>query len=247
MMTRFSGARRIFQAVSLLTALCATTPLTAADKPTFSELLARAKMQAATGHRWGPAGDNMTETVLNMMDLVPTATPEQLSELSTLLESEETAPLQRAPGPDAFGERPLTPPTIANIPSSTPPPTGVPAPPLALAPPSSPPTRQPAPVPVPVPSTTASGPRAAVLYARGLEAEHREDFSAARRLYFSAAQQGDTPAARSLGRLYDPDYLRHSALSGVDPDPAVARQWYERAVQLGDTEAGPLLQALSAR
>jgi TPR repeat protein len=85
-----------------------------------------------------------------------------------------------------------------------------------------------------------------MLYTRGLDAEHRGDFSAARRFYFSAAQQGNPAAARSLGRLYDPDYLRH-ALGGLDSDPAMARQWYERAVQLGDAEAGPLLQALSAR
>jgi TPR repeat protein len=86
-----------------------------------------------------------------------------------------------------------------------------------------------------------------VLFARGLDAELHGDFSGARRFYSSAAQQGDAAAARNLGRLYDPAYLKQVALGGIDPDPALARHWYERAVRLGDTEAGPLLQALSVR
>jgi TPR repeat protein len=86
-----------------------------------------------------------------------------------------------------------------------------------------------------------------VLFARGLDAELHGDLSGARRFYSSAAQQGDAAAARHLGRLYDPTYLKQTALGGVDPDPALARQWYERAVRLGDTEAGPLLEALSVR
>ena len=89
--------------------------------------------------------------------------------------------------------------------------------------------------------------RAALLFAQGVDAENRGDFSAARRYYSSAAQRADGAAARSLGRLYDPAFPRRSALGGIDPDPAQARLWYERAVQLGDTEAGRLLGSLSAR
>jgi TPR repeat protein len=86
-----------------------------------------------------------------------------------------------------------------------------------------------------------------VLFARGLDAELHGDFSGARRFYASAAQQGDAAAARNLGRLYDPVYLKQVALGGIDSNPALARHWYERAVRLGDAEAGPLLQALSVR
>jgi TPR repeat protein len=37
------------------------------------------------------------------------------------------------------------------------------------------------------------------------------------------------------------------ALGGIDPDPALARHWYERAVAMGDPVAGPLLEALALR
>jgi hypothetical protein len=57
-----------------------------ADDPKFADLLARAEAQAAAGHRWAPSGDNMTETVGAMMKLISSATPEQLAELSNLLE-----------------------------------------------------------------------------------------------------------------------------------------------------------------
>jgi TPR repeat protein len=50
-----------------------------------------------------------------------------------------------------------------------------------------------------------------------------------------------------MGRLYDPAYIKETAIGGVDPDPALARQWYERAIRLGDAGAVPLLQAMSAR
>jgi TPR repeat protein len=98
--------------------------------------------------------------------------------------------------------------------------------------------------PLPLPAADS---RAGLLFARGLDAERRGDFSAARRFYLTSAQHGDAAAARNLGRLYDPAYLGQTALGGIDPDPALARRWYERAVRLGDADAGPLLEALSVR
>ncbi|HBK05346.1 MAG TPA: hypothetical protein DDZ81_05720 [Acetobacteraceae bacterium] len=70
----------------LLLAGATAGPAASAEKPNFAELLARAEAQAAAGHRWSPPGDNMTETVAGMMDLISTATPQQLAELSALLE-----------------------------------------------------------------------------------------------------------------------------------------------------------------
>jgi TPR repeat protein len=98
---------------------------------------------------------------------------------------------------------------------------------------------------VAVPSRPGS--RAAELFVRGQKAEQSGDLSAARRLYASAARQGVAAAARDLGRLYDPAYLKHTALGGIDPDPTLARHWYEQAVTMGDVEAGPLLDALALR
>jgi TPR repeat protein len=85
------------------------------------------------------------------------------------------------------------------------------------------------------------------LFARGQQAERQGDISGARRFYSSAAQQGHAMAARDLGRLYDPAYLKQTAQGGIDADPAIARQWYERAIAMGDAEAGPLVEALSLR
>jgi hypothetical protein len=218
--------------------------------PTFADLLAQAKVQAATGHRWAPPGDNMTETIMRMMDIIGTATPTQLSELSTLLNDGKTVP--PPPALSAGSPTEELPAQAAPAPSAR-----QPSPPLALAAPASPlvlpqvlpdspEPGQAGPV-MPRPTVSVPGSRARALFARGLDAELRGDLSGARRFYLSAADQGDAAAARNLGRLYDPAYLKQSALGGVDPDPALARRWYERAVRLGDPEAGLLLEALSVR
>ncbi len=90
-------------------------------------------------------------------------------------------------------------------------------------------------------------PRSISLFARGQQAEQAADFSAARRFYSSAAELGHAGAARAMGRLYDPAFLKQKAVGGLDADPLQARVWYERAITLGDAEAAPLLQALSSR
>jgi TPR repeat protein len=269
-----------------------------AEPRTFTDLLARAKAQAAAGHRWAPPGDNMAETVIGMMDLIPTASQAEVAQLSALLESEKSSGLA-GQNPDVSSEEQsdrvqsaLVPPAAAPAASSALPAVIAVAPP-ALQPPTRPAgrqdasnqmgpsqmwpgqmgpgqiglgqtgpgqtgvfpgspgqmrTTQPGPglvgPPLPLPAADS---RAGLLFARGLDAERRGDFSAARRFYLTAAQHGDAAAARNLGRLYDPAYLGQTALGGIDPDPALARRWYERAVRLGDTDAGPLLEALSVR
>jgi TPR repeat protein len=205
-----------------------------ADNPTFADLLARAKAQAAAGHRWMPPGDNMTETVVSMMDLIPTATSQQLSELSVLLASEK-APASppepiRPPPAETRTAAAVPPPAIARSTVDT-----------ALATPDRP-VAKPA---VPIPSRPAL--RALEMFARGEVAERQGDVSGARRFYASAAAQGHAEAARNLGRLYDPAYLQQTVVGGIDPDPALARHWYERAIALGDAQATPLLDALSMR
>jgi hypothetical protein len=271
-----------------------------AEDRSFAALLIEARAQAAAGHRWTPPGDNMTETIMRMIDLIPTATPTQLSELSALIESGRTGPLSTAlksdlmtegpplpavpapppvlpsrPGPDQAGQvalgqvpsSPTTPVSITPLPITTNPVTAGPITPLPIT--INPVTTNPVttnPVttnpittnPITTSPVTAgpvapghgkpeAGSRAAVLFARGLDAELHGDFSGARRFYSSAAQEDDAAAARHLGRLYDPDYLKRTALGGVDSDPTLARHWYERAISLGDAEAVPLLEALSVR
>jgi hypothetical protein len=281
-------------------------PADAQDKPSFGDLLARARAQAAAGHRWSPPGDNMTETIAGMMDLVPTATPQQLKDLSALLESDAprapaaaeqtsapTVATMQPSAPDVATTQPSAPtvattqpstptvatmqpsaPDVATVQSSAPADTttqpsaptvaitetsGVavarpvvtetaaePAPDRASTRPAS--TSKPVPVlPPPRPVVVRPGPRAMELFVRGQQAEREGDVSGARRFYATAAEQGSAAAARSLGRLYDPGYLKQAAIGGIDPNPALARHWYERAVAMGDTQAAPLLQALAAR
>jgi hypothetical protein len=375
-----------------LWAICAVlitaVPVHAQDQ-TFAQLLTQAKAQAAAGHRWAPAGDNMTETAIRMIDLMPRATPAELAEFLSLLQADKSAgplayvhpdvpvaeqptqsmparasgypsviaalprtqppslaeqsrqvnlgkspsetlsnretPVQGAPG-QTMSNRAMPDPgmpgqtmslptmpgqgapgqTMANrampdpgIPGQTmsnranpdpgapaqtmanrampapgapgqtmfiPTMSGQGAPGQAMSIPTMPgqgapgqamslPTMPGQGAPgqttgqtVPDGSIADAGTnRASQLYARGLDAELRGDLSGARRFYSTAARLGDAASARNLGRLYDPAYIKHAALGGIDPDPALARIWYERAINLGDADAEPLLEALSVR
>jgi hypothetical protein len=357
-----------------------------ADRPTFADLLARAEAQAAAGHRWSPSGDNMTETVSAMMELISSATPEQLAELSDLLErdakhlprptagsdrardqpatpavvsepdrpveqpaparrfeldrsfelgrsverpsvsaatSEPDRPVERPSPPaskfelDRAVERPAMPtmtvepdrpverPALSAARSEPDRPVERPAAPTMMLEPDRP-AERPAvsearsepdrPVTGPAVSTATSepdlavarpvlpatpaepdrraarpgvqamatepdrampkpaaslarrpSPRATDLLARGQEAEQLGDVSGARRFYASAVQLGSATAARNLGRLYDPVFLRRTALGGIDPDLGQARHWYELSIAMGDPDAAPLLEALASR
>jgi hypothetical protein len=284
--------------------LIAAVPVHAQDK-TFAQLLTQAKAQAAAGHRWAPAGDNMTETAIRMIDLMPKATPAELAEFLSLLQSDKQLlppayarsdvpvaeqPTQSMPArasgyPSVIAALPRTPPpssseqsrqanpgqspsgtmSIQTMPSHGAPGQRAPSGTMSIqtmpgegatdqgasdqgAPSQTTPGQT-------TPGQTmpdralpdASNNRASQLYARGLDAELRGDLSGARRFYSTAARLGDAASARNLGRLYDPAYIKHAALGGIDPDPALARTWYERAINLGDADAEPLLEALSVR
>ncbi len=198
-----------------------------ADDATFEDLLAKANSEIAAGHRWEPAGDNLAETIMTLLQLVPHATPQQLAGLNDLLERERKLgqPATPEPQPD-----PAAPPAAAASTSEKP---SVSA---SLEP-----------VPSPRPEVRLADPHAGELFARGKVAEQNGDISGARRLYGSAAERGNAAAALSLGRLYDPAFLNRSVVGGVDPDPALARQWYQRAADMGDRNAALLLQALTKR
>jgi TPR repeat protein len=269
--------RAWFLGLLMVAAVAPALPACAQDKPSFGDLLVRARAQAAAGHRWSPPGDNMTETVASMMDLIPTATPQQLADLSALLESDapRLPAVATQPSAPAIATQPSAPavatqpsaPAIATQPSApavaTQPSAPAVAPPVVAetAPEPVPnrvsgqtaPTSKPAPIVAspgrlpPGPTIMRSGPRALELFVRGQQAEREGDVSGARRFYATAADQGSAAAARSMGRLYDPSYLKQAAIGGIDPNPALARHWYERAVAMGDTQAAPLLQALAAR
>jgi hypothetical protein len=280
--------------VLLITAIIAAGSFSVrAEERTIADLLTRAEAQAAAGHRWAPPGDNMTETVAVMMDIIAQATPEQLVELSNLLEKNSSNP----PSPSSAQATPvpITPAQATPARASTPAGAAAQAPPaqafaaplpIQIAPsetapaqtapsraipnPAPPPARAAAPAtaaqagltpdrrtvtvettaperPAPIRVMPRPTPRGLELYARGQDAERQGNISGARRFFAGAAEQGSAAAARSLGQLYDPAYLKQTVFGGIDPDPALARNWYQRAAAMGDAEAGPLLEALAVR
>ena len=63
------------------------------------------------------------------------------------------------------------------------------------------------------------------------------DIAPARLLLERAADANDASAAFDLAGTYDPVVLARSHVSGIAPDLAMARMWYEKALGLGHPEA----------
>ena len=70
------------------------------------------------------------------------------------------------------------------------------------------------------------------------------DISPARLLLERAAQADDASAALMLAETYDPTVLGTQDIRNITPDPAMARKWYQRAAQLGSTDAQRRLSQL---
>jgi TPR repeat protein len=72
----------------------------------------------------------------------------------------------------------------------------------------------------------------------------RGDVAAARAVYERAAALGSAQAALALGSTYDPGRLWSLGVFGMVGNKERARQWYQRADQLGHPEAKERLKAL---
>jgi hypothetical protein len=68
----------------------------------------------------------------------------------------------------------------------------------------------------------------------------------ARLLYERAAEAGLPEGAMALAATFDAAELGRLGVQGLRPDAAAARRWYERAQQLGATEAAQRLRRLGA-
>ncbi len=73
------------------------------------------------------------------------------------------------------------------------------------------------------------------------------DVAAARLIFKKLAEANVAEAAFELAQTYDPDFLRTIPTAGLQPDPAMAQQWYERAAALGNMAAASRLSKLNAR
>lgn len=120
----------------------------------------------------------------------------------------------------------------------------------AGTPPSAPPDREiapAAPLPAPGPSLKPAHDRALRLMKKGDEQLAEGGIAQARLLYERAAEAGLAQGAMALAATYDPAELDRLGVQGLQPDRAAAAKWYERARQLGSTEATQRLQRLGAR
>jgi hypothetical protein len=86
----------------------------------------------------------------------------------------------------------------------------------------------------------------AMLVKRGKDDLMNGDFSSARLSLRRAAEAGSTEAALALGSTFDPLVIARLGAIGVQADPAKARQWYEKAAQLGSNLATAQLAKLAA-
>jgi TPR repeat protein len=66
-------------------------------------------------------------------------------------------------------------------------------------------------------------------------------------LFQRAAEAGHAAAATALGATYDPIVLGKLGVVGIDDDVAKARFWYQRAVNLGSSDAIRRLDLLANR
>jgi tripartite-type tricarboxylate transporter receptor subunit TctC len=63
------------------------------------------------------------------------------------------------------------------------------------------------------------------------------DVAAARLIYKRLAGANIAEAAYQLAQTYDQDFLKDIQIAGLQPDPAMAQRWYERAATLGSAAA----------
>jgi hypothetical protein len=84
----------------------------------------------------------------------------------------------------------------------------------------------------------------AALINRGTDSLKSGDLVSARLLLHRAAEAGSASAALMLGTTFDPLVIRQLGAIGVVPDVAQARQWYEKAAELGSDAASQRLARL---
>jgi hypothetical protein len=82
------------------------------------------------------------------------------------------------------------------------------------------------------------------LMSRGKSLLQSGDIAPARLLLERAAEAGEASAALMVAETYDPAVLGTQDTRNITADPAQARHWYQRAAQLGSTDAQRRLSQL---
>ena len=84
----------------------------------------------------------------------------------------------------------------------------------------------------------------AMLVKRGKDFFMNGDMPSARLLLIRAAAAGSAEAALVLGKTFDPLVIRRMGVIGMEADIARARQWYQKAAELGSAAASQQLKEL---
>lgn len=100
------------------------------------------------------------------------------------------------------------------------------------------------PPPAPVPARQLEPDEIARLLERGGQFLQIGDVSAARLMLRRAADAGSAEGALGLGATFDPAVLRQMGALGVAPNVTQARQWYQKAAELGSREAARRIDRL---
>ena len=90
-----------------------------------------------------------------------------------------------------------------------------------------------------------TGDEVRTLLARGDLLLGSGDVTSARLFYERAADASDAQAALRLSESYDPAFLAEARLNRAAGNVLLAAQWYQRAAELGASEADTLLRALA--
>ncbi len=125
---------------------------------------------------------------------------------------------------------------VASLPFESPPPS---------PPRDNPPANPPAEVGTAQPALSARD--IAILVERGRAFFEAGDLAAARLLFRRAANAGDAAAALAMGATYDPVVLADRLVRGLGADAEQARNWYEKARELGSPEGPRRLEMLAHR
>lgn len=135
-----------------------------------------------------------------------------------------TEPVAAAPAPPAQPSAPASPPSAT----------------VALASPSAPDAAK-----AEISRAVVGKPELDILVTKAEGLVKQGDFASARLLLRRAAEARSAAAAFALGATYDPAVLKKIGAVGTVADPAQARQWYARAVDLGSSEAQRRLDAMA--
>jgi TPR repeat protein len=122
--------------------------------------------------------------------------------------------------------------------------TPAPAPVAAPAPAPVPVVATPAPAAPAAPAKTLDADTLAGLMTRAKSLMAVGDIAAARLLLERAANAQDANAAFMLAQTYDPAVLGTNDTRSITADPAAARNWYQKAAQLGSADARQRLAQL---